>query len=387
MFESLQLHFYFWKFRIRMSRALAADAPAAPATANELSALVKLQTTYWQRHRPPTGAALRQALQTWNGQRVTAYVVSVRGHRVSLWDKPPSIGRSEQQQHEDRGYHKRAQLYQLFFEKALRQAHANLTLDFALDVADQAQDDADLPIFSFQKPPGACNPLIPDVDFFHSKWYRDEHNGAERDALDYDAKTVSACFVGASTGADLTVDSIRQAQTPRLRAATYFVGHARVTFRIAKAVQCLSDEARQVLMAQPYFCDFVPWQAQLRHRFILSMDGNGAACSRLVKGLRSHSVVIKYDSPHELYYFAALKPGRDYLLASSDQQVARFIDQELARPGLFKQVSVNGQKFADKYLTVRSVMDYTVQLLAEFAALCQGQGQGDTPRVYPAPTR
>ena len=124
MFESLQLHFYFWKFRTRMSRALAADAPAAPATANELSALVKLQTAYWQRHRPPTGAALQQALQTWNAQRVTAYVVSVRGHRVSLWDKPPSIGRSEQQQHEDRGYHKRAQLYQLFFEKALRQAHA-----------------------------------------------------------------------------------------------------------------------------------------------------------------------------------------------------------------------------------------------------------------------
>jgi len=333
-----------------MARALAAEAPAGRATADELNTLVKLQTAYWQvrqgrqGHRPPTGAALQQALRKWNDQTISSFVVSVRGRHVTLWDKHPPVGSSEHFQHAQRGDRKRALMYRFFFQKALRQARVNLSLDFALDVTDLAHDDGDLPIFSFQKLKGACNLLIPDVDFFHSKWYAAEH-----DALDYDTKTISACFVGSSTGAQLTVDSIRDAQVPRLRAATYFAGHPRVTFRIANAAQCVTEEARQYLMAQPYFYKFVSWQEQLRHRFILSMDGNGAACSRLVKGLRSNSVVIKYDSPHELYYFAAMKPGTDYLPAGSDQDVEGFIDQELASPGCFKQVSVNGQAFADKY--------------------------------------
>lgn len=364
MSESLKLRFYLWKFRFRMARALAAAAPAGRATADELNTLVKLQTAYWQGHRPRNGAALQQALRQWNDQTISSFVVSVRGRRVSLWDKHLPALSSEHQRHEHRGYRKRALMYQFFFQQALRRAKLNLSLDFALDVTDLAHDDADLPIFSFQKRQGACNPLMPDVDFFHSKWYL-----AEPDALDYDAKSISACFIGSSTGAHLTLDSIREAQVPRLRAATYFAGHARVIFRIANAVQCLSDDARQYLMNQPYFCEYVSWQDQLRHRFILSMDGNGAACSRLVKGLCSNSVVIKYDSPHELYYFAALKPGRDFLLAGNDQDVEAFINQELARPGYFKPVSASGQAFAEKYLSVHSVMDYTARLLTEFAAL------------------
>ena len=70
-------------------------------------------------------------------------------------------------------------MYQFFFQQALRQAKLKLSLDFALDVTDLAHDDADLPIFSFQKLQGACNPLIPDVDFFHSKWYLAEHDAPE----------------------------------------------------------------------------------------------------------------------------------------------------------------------------------------------------------------
>ena len=343
---------------------MTAAAPEARATAEELGWLVSLQTAYWRHHRPLTGTALQQALREWNDQGISSFVVAVRGRQVKLWEKHKPSVFSDHDRHVRLAYIKRARMYEAFFQKALRQAQADLTLDFALDVADEAHEHADLPIFSFQKPQGACNPLIPDVDFFHSKWYLDE-----RDALSYEQKTVSACFVGSSTGGKLTVESIHQAQTPRLRAATYFAGHPRITFRIAKAVQCLTDEARQHLMAQPYFSEYVSWKDQLQNRFILSMDGNGAACSRLVKGLRSNSVVVKYYSPHELYYFPALRPGEHYLLADNDQDAERFVDSELASPGAFKQIPANGHAFADKYLTVRSVVDYTVQLLTEFAAL------------------
>lgn len=187
--------------------------------------------------------------------------------------------------------------------------------------------------------------MLPDVDFFHHHWYL-----RDVDALSYEQKTCSACFVGSSTGAWLDVDAIRTLATPRLHAAAYFDGNPRVMFRIANAVHCLSSEAKDLLERQPYFSSHVGWHDQLRHRFIISMDGNGATCSRLVKGLRSHSAVIKFDS------------------VAKEEEVERVVETEAAEPGAFKAVAAAGKIFAAKYLTIGSVMSYTVRLIAAFAA-------------------
>jgi hypothetical protein len=101
------------------------------------------------------------------------------------------------------------------------------------------------------------------------------------------------------------------------------------------------------------------------------MDGNGATCSRLVKGLMSNSVVIKFNSPHELYYFSALEPGHDHLLVNTEQDLERIVEREATHPGAFKAVAQQGQEFAAKYLTAGSVMDYTALLLQSFAAVSQ----------------
>jgi hypothetical protein len=236
--------------------------------------------------------------------------------------------------------------------------------DFALDVNDLPEDSPEVPVFGFQKERGAHNLLLPDVDFFNSKWYRQEH-----DPLAYEDKAPSACFVGSSTGAWLTEDTVRSHGTPRLRAAAYFHGHPRVVFQIANATQCLTEEAKACLMRQPYFGPYASWEDQLKHRFLMVMDGNGATCSRLVKGLMSHSVVVKFDSPHELYYFPALRPGHDHLLVGQEADVERIVEREAASPGTFKAVSQAGQQFAAKYLTMPSVMDYTARLLLAVDAL------------------
>ena len=99
------------------------------------------------------------------------------------------------------------------------------------------------------------------------------------------------------------------------------------------------------------------------------MRGRGAACSRLVKGLRSNGVVVKFDSPYELYYFPALVAGRDHLLAEKEEDVERFLEIEAATPGAFREVAEAGRRFAAKYLTIGSVMDYTARLLDAYAAL------------------
>lgn len=233
-----------------------------------------------------------------------------------------------------------------------------------IDVNEFAHDSIDVPPFCFQRRQGARNPMLPDVDFFHGKWYR-----GQRDLHPYENKGNSAVFVGSSTGGRIDAEAIRLNKTERLRAAKYFHGHPRVIFKIAQAVQCENEEARALLMTHPYFSSHIGWDQQLHHRFLISMDGNGAACSRLVKGLLSNSVVIKYASAHELYYFPALEAGRDYLLAEHDADVERFIAIEAATPGTFKPIAAAGRQFAQRYLTIHSVMDYTARLLRAFAEI------------------
>jgi hypothetical protein len=350
-----------WKFRVRMALALRKSASGTLATPEELDHLVALQTAYWNDHPPLAGAAAEQALGDLNERSLSAFVFSVRGHRIRMWDKRlAGIAPTQEQQ----GFLKRALLFRAFLAKTLTRRRLDGSFDFALDVNDMPADSVNLPILAFQKERGAHNLLIPDVDFFHMHWYRHE-----RDTLAYEEKTNSACFVGSSTGGWLSAADIRRHTIPRLRAAAYFHGNPRVQFRIAKAVQCMSDEARACLMSQPYFSRQMSWEDQLRHRFLISMDGNGAACSRLVKGLLSNSVVIKYDSPHELYYFPALKPCADFLLAKQDEDVERMLDTEAAQPGAFKHIAESGHRFARRYLTIRSVMDYTARLLRAYVGL------------------
>jgi len=122
-------------------------------------------------------------------------------------------------------------------------------------------------------------------------------------------------------------------------------------------------------MSKPYFSDPMSWEDQLRHRFLISIDGNGAACSRLVKSLFSNGVVVKYDSPYELYYFSALKPDQEYLPALQEQDIERTVDLEASRTGTFKHIAESGQRFAHRYLTIRSVMDYSARLLRAYVGL------------------
>lgn len=351
--------------RFRMTLALRKAAPAGRATPAELTAVVAHQTARWQDRPLLSGVAARQALMEANNRSIHAFVFSIRGTRVRIWDKPNLSRASELDRPLYERYLpflRRARFYQNFIAKALRYTGSGLSLDLVIDVNDFPQTCNLLPIFCFQRRRGDPHPLLPDVDFFHTGWYH-----RENDTLAYESKANSAVFVGSSTGGTLNAEAVLSNATERLRAANHFNGNPDVLFKIAQAVQCNNEQTRTLLMHKPYFSPHIEWRQQLLHLFLISMDGNGAACSRLVKGLLSHSVVIKYGSPYELYYFSALEAGRHYLLAEQDSDVERFIATERARPGTYKPVAIAGREFAHRYLTIHSVMDYTVRLLRAFA--------------------
>ncbi len=344
----------------------AVDQTADASREAVLQGLVSQQLSPWSAVNLPKGRQQVERLRALNAQSASVFVFELNGRHVDVWAKPAAAQAVGCEPAEIRMFRKRVNHYHTLLSEVLRQGAFSKTVRLAIDLHDIPGDLPDWPVFGFQKAKTARNLLLPDVDFFHHGWYL-----ADRDDLAYGDKTPTACFVGASSGMSLSADAVRRQASERLALASAFVGDPRVLFRIAGAVQCESDEARQLLMAQPYFCPPMGWQEQLRHRFLISVDGNGATCSRVVKSLRSHSVLVKFPSDQELYYFPLLEPGQHYLAATAPGDVRRILDDEAASPGRYAGVAAAGQRFAAQYLQAPAVLHYTRLLLHRYAERVQ----------------
>jgi hypothetical protein len=101
--------------------------------------------------------------------------------------------------------------------------------------------------------------------------------------------------------------------------------------------------------------------------FLLSVDGNGATCSRIVSALKSNSVLIKYESDSILYYFSALEPGSHFISVNADRDVEGILDQFDLDPQPFYQIAAKSRSFYENYLTRDKVVEYTGRLLRAYA--------------------
>jgi hypothetical protein len=227
-----------------------------------------------------------------------------------------------------------------------------------------------VPLFCFQKEHGARSLLMPDIDFMLSNFYEGE---SFIDTNRYMQKSATAVFAGATTGGRIDVEVARNKSTPRLRAAAYFDGNPRVDFRLPGITQVASPEAQTMLEALP-FCQKprLPWQQQFRSRFVISIDGNGATCSRVAVALHSNSVLLKYDSNHVLYYFGGLQPWLHYVPVASDSDIEKILDLESRDPAFFEQIAAAGRRFARTYLNRPATQRYTAALLQLYSAALDG---------------
>ncbi|HVY14406.1 MAG TPA: glycosyl transferase family 90 [Rhodopila sp.] len=255
----------------------------------------------------------------------------------------------------------RAHLYREFLERVLGCADSFGDLLVAIDVNDAPVETADAPVLTFQKKTGSNTVLLPDVDFLHSNFYlpRDYH-----DDIPYAQKLPKAIFAGSTTGGRaITARDVQTLAIPRLRAGMFFKDNPHVDFRIPRIIQCESDAVVEMIAALGINAEPTSWQDQFRYRFILSMDGNGATCSRVAIGLSSQAVLAKYASPFQLFYFSALIPWRHYIPISEDQDVERTVLEELRRPMAFAYIAEEGREFARRHLGRAGVYDYALQLL------------------------
>ena len=113
----------------------------------------------------------------------------------------------------------------------------------------------------------------------------------------------------------------------------------------------------------------MPWTEQLKYRFLISMDGNGATCSRLANGLGSNSALVKYESSHLLYYFSGMRPWLHFIPVCDHQSVLNVIAIERKYPGFFQPIAEAGKKFSSAFLNVAAAKKYTAQLLRLYGGM------------------
>lgn len=262
----------------------------------------------------------------------------------------------------------RAQAYRGFLAAVAAQHGIRHELQLVLATRDQTGFEPAVPLFTFQKPRGSRLVLLPDIDFLVHDFYRRPDYA---DPIPFVAKRDTAVFAGATTGKPrITLDDVRHLALPRLRAAVHFRGSSRVDFRLADLVECESPEVEAAIRALDIVRERLPWSKAYAHRFLLSMDGNGAACSRVALGLRSNGVLVKYASDHLLHYFDALLPWRHYLPVNRDEDVIRVLDLCARHPALAEEVAANGQDFHRNHLEADALATYTRDLLDAYAGLC-----------------
>lgn len=314
---------------------------------------------FWQTVRPER-ERVRDELASLNRKQPDSLLLRIAASAVTRDAKPPPLTPSATVQ-------RRFTLYQDFIAAVVRQCCPDLHCELLVDASDLGGHERSTPVFRFQKPRFSAGFLLPDVDFLGFEFY--ENNPLIDDRLPYEEKQCSAIFAGSTTGAPLIDAATARSPTlPRLRAAHYFRGDDAVRFALTNIVQCDSPETIHVLEGQGFGGARIGWHEQFRHKFLISMDGNGAACSRVAIALRSNCVLLKYESPHELYYFTGLQPWVHYIPIQQDQDVVWAIEAERSRPGIFKHIADAGKKFAEDFLTRQRAMEYTALTLRLYAS-------------------
>ena len=260
-------------------------------------------------------------------------------------------------------YFARAHLYETFLNGVARR-HALPRRSIVIDVADEAPASRDRPIFTFQREVGSPNLLLPDPDFLVGGFYDDPRSFALPDTTAFIDKKPSAIFVGSTAGGGhLTVEKLRADPPPRIQLARFAKAHLKIIVRLPNLTQC-DEAARQALLEEGYGGPPIHWRDQVGHRYLISIDGNGAACSRIFLSLASNSVPIKLRSGNELFYFPGLEDGVHYLGIGTFDEMPGILAADRHRHA---SVAEAGRLFAEAYLTRPELERYTAMLLRWFA--------------------
>ena len=337
------------------------------------------ELTYWAATRPEPETVFA-TLADLNRHRRTLFLLQIDDTQVRIRDKPDFFTRVELDNlASNDGTLGRAQQYRSHIQASLERAGGGVHTIIAMDANDMPLVRADVPVFGFQKKWGDRAILLPDIDFLRSDNY-----SAKRfiDPIPYKHKKVSAVFVGGTTGGGtITAKAVKDSAVPRIRSALRFKGSERVFFTLPKICAVDKPETAEMIRAMDVSGPPLTLLDQYSHRFLISMDGHGATCQRVALALRSQAVLLKYESPHRLFYFDRLVPWQHYIPIFTDDDVERVVRLEEETPGTFASIAQESISFADTYLSSEALHTYTASILRGYAALFPLQKSAVRPSV------
>jgi len=328
-----------------------------------IASFCRTQLQPWADHRFSFEEMVTQ-LDALSVDHLNIFVFEINGNAVSL-HRSAAIQALLDAGHQPESL-RRAEIYRRLFESAVRLHPLPKPIALAVDVGDKAPDQMLAPVFSFQKSIGQVNPLLPDMEIVDLSFLE----AVPRDSSPYASKRTMAVFVGSTSGKDvITMEDLDSNTVPRVRAARFFRNSDLVDFKLPNIVQCASEEVAQRLRDEGFGTERVQWLDTFPYKFQLSMDGNGAACSRPAIALRGNSVLMSYASDYVLYYSSGLIPWLHYIPINADSDVLTIVKQEKARPGTFLTVAEAGRAFAENILTRESILLYTGRILEMYSDL------------------
>ncbi len=316
------------------------------------------QLSYWQARRPSRKDALAY-YESLNASEDSVFLFRVQDGCVTLIDKPAFYTLDDYDARSN-GLVDRALMYLDFLQRTVRLRPPRGSGVVAIGMHDNPFETEAFPVFALEKPAGSRAVLLNDVDFMVFGFYRLPQ---VQDPCFYGRKLDRAVFVGATTGGVHTEESVAKLASPRLRAAVAFQDSDHVSFKLPVITQCATEVAAERMRSLGFGGAQYGWPYQFGHKFIISMDGNGAAFSRVAVALKSRSVLLKYDSPRELYYFSGLVPWLHYIPIGADQDIVDIVAIEREQPGHFQYVADAGRRFYRSFLNRAAVMSYASQLI------------------------
>jgi hypothetical protein len=287
--------------------------------------------------------------------RVYKYIIN--DHNVEIYGK----------QHMSDLAEKRSLLYLDYLKHILSLYNFKGAINIAICIGDTPPAKRyEFPIFAFDKLDDEEKILIPDCDYITSDYYR---SPLFVDSTLYKFKRNKAFFAGATTGGHCTMNNLINKRVPRVRSAEYFVDSELVDFKITTICQTNCKEEEDYIKNLGVFSQRQSWDSQTKNKFLISMDGNGATWSRMIKILYSNSVLLKYVSPRIQFYYNSLIPSVHYITIQDDKDVIQVVQDEVFEPGKYQHVADASADFARKHLCKNSIDYFVVNLLREFSKL------------------
>ena len=267
----------------------------------------------------------------------------------------------------DEGFGARAHHYAKLIADVCQASGITDRTTFFFDMHDVITDTYYMPVCSYQRTPRQTTICFPDIEFLTNDFY--EENGPVHDSRLFLDKETKASFIGSSTGYPYLLGTHNLLASPRIRSALFFKDYRQVEFSISSLVQTDGIDTDNAISALGIATPPKDFSSLYDSKFIISMDGNGATCSRVAMALRSNSVLLKYDSDTELFYFPMLVPWLHYIPVKNDADVLRIISHEEKNPGAFAHIAEASTTFYNDHLSRQAVFQYTATLIKAYSQI------------------